>query len=680
MPFKFTDNKVAVEMEELVPRFWNKLNSLQKELRRYENKPWGIKRLQRGGNGSRLLIDFDTLKPEIQEALGDPRKADHPLVPFFEFDAEAVRYYSKFKRENSGTYLSPEEQERYIVNASVLQALIKLEQARISIRMNMRGSKRGIGETLIHDAATFQNSLQVLHSVQHSLPQSKRLLDLMRDFKTLGYYVVINDPTGARTQNARKVDQNLEMLFNALFKRQLHKPTPTEVAKQYQAFLDGRAEVFNEDTGEVFEPSEFKTLSQSTIINYINKWENRIATDHYRSADRQQFMAKYKPHHQMDLPVYSGSLLSIDDRQPPFMYDKGKRVWFYIGMDVASQFISAVVYGKTKEGIILDFYRQLVRNYTQWGIPLPKELECESSLNSSFKNTILRPGAMFENVRIEANNARGKYIERAFGKLRYEVEKQAYGWIGRPFAKSEANQSRPGENKIIPYDQLVNDRMIDLENWNNMPHPQNQEISRFQYFCQNQLPGLHPTNWNAILPHIGYKQETSCRLGYVALQGKPRAIAENDQILTGSALIEKMRVIEGRELDVYWLDDNEGKVLKAMAYLRGTDRLVCEIMEMPRYNRATAERTPKCEAAYRLQSSYVATVESFAKSQRQSIDNIQIVDNTERTINSEFKFPNIKRLNIVENEPAHIFEDDNDQDQNFVYIPNAEPSWRNSYR
>lgn len=65
----------------------------------------------------------------------------------------------------------------------------------------------------------------------------------------------------------------------------------------------------------------------------------------------------------------------------------------------------------------------MLRNYTEWGLNIPYELEAESSLNSSFTNTFLQNGYMFENVRIESNNARGKRIERYYKSLRYDVEK-----------------------------------------------------------------------------------------------------------------------------------------------------------------------------------------------------------------------------------------------------------------
>jgi hypothetical protein len=424
MPFIYSNKIVAVETWELTPRWWNSEKSLLQEIWRYKGKRFGIKRLDGCFKEGKGLIDFDSLPSNIQEALGDPRKENHPLEPYFEFDAQAVREYARFKR--NGMNLKPDEQERYIINASVMKAVLKLEIDRTQARIKMKQTLAGLTESLRYDVETFQNSLKVLHDVQHTIPTSQRFKQCLKDFKDNAYFSLIKDVEGAAKQNARKVDDTTEMIFNGLFKNQLHKPTPTEIARNYEAFLNGYAEVYNEDTGEMYNPKDFKSLSKATITNYINKWENKIATHKARSGDRQVYMGNFKPHHQMYLPKYSGAIISIDDRQPPFVYNtKNDRVWFYLGVDIASQAITTIVYGKTKEGIIVDFYRQMVRNYTEWGFCLPHELECESSLNSSFKDTLLRPGVMFQEVKIEANNARGKYIERINGKLRYEYEKKA---------------------------------------------------------------------------------------------------------------------------------------------------------------------------------------------------------------------------------------------------------------
>ena len=154
------------------------------------------------------------------------------------------------------------------------------------------------------------------------------------------------------------------------------------------------------------------------------------------------------------------------------------------------------------------------------------------------------------------------------------------------------------------------------------------------------------------------------------MQGQKRAIAEDGKILTSEALIQQMRTIEGKDFDVYWLDGNDGQVLKAFVYMN--DRLICEVMEMPRYNRASIERTDADKEAIKIQSAYVASVDAFEKRQRTKIENIQIIDNTPKTVNSNFKIPNLKRFERNEEAKA-ILDDDNDE---FEYVPNQYQSER----
>lgn len=383
------------------------------------------------------------------------------------------------------------------------------------------------------------------------------------------------------------------------------------------------------------------------------------------------------------MPTKAGSLLSIDDRQPPFWYDKGKRLWFYIGIDVASRCMTAFVYGKTKEGIILEFYRQLVRNYHQWGLKLPFELECESSLNSSFLNTFLREGYMFQKVRVEANNAKGKYIERLFGMLRNNKEKYAEGWIARPFAKSEANQAGKGATKIIPYNELVQARLADIEDWNNEPHDEHPEVSRWEYFLNNQLESLPETNYRAILPHIGYSVKTSCKQGYISLNRQKMAIAEDSTILTGEPLIEKMKQIEGKEIEVYWLDSNEGELIKAIAYCGG--RYICEVQPMPKFQRARAEQTEADMVAKALQDAYTMTIVRFVQHHSKQIAEVGII-NRAPARQRAFVIPSLKRYEATNTSEVEILTDYDsldEDDKQILYNPSTgteyTQSWRNKY-
>ncbi|QHN64874.1 hypothetical protein [Bergeyella cardium] len=686
-------DKVAVMVDELVPRFWSSQNILSKAISRNRKNIYGIKALQNGCRNRKLIIDFDSLPGDMQEALGDPRKLPHALLYYYNTDTVAVNFFTEFKRSD-GHYLTADEQQRYITNASVLIAVLKLRAKSITERIKLGKSLKGMNTFLCEESNTFNDILQKRYDISHNLPtHPTRFKETLNAFETpfkyngkeyeYNFMSIIKDVEGKRKHHRTKIKDDVNIVLNGLFAYQSHKPTYTEIHRAYETFLSGYAEITNEDTGEIYNPKDFPELSESTIKRFLSKWENKIGTYAVRSGNRQTYKGMFIPHEQMELPTLAGSLLSIDDRQPPFWYDKGKRLWFYIGLDVASDCITCFVYGKSKEGIILEFYRQLIRNYYQWGVELPYELECESSLNSSFTKTFLQNGYMFQNVRMEANNAQAKIIERRFGHLRNNIEKKAYGWIARPHAKSESNQAKTGKTPIIPYEDLVSARLADLEDWNNSPSRLDKSMSRFEYFLSKQKPDLPKTNYKLLLPYLGYKVKTSCNAGYINLQRQKRAIAENGVILTGNDLIEKMKMIEGKDIDVYWLDDNEGNVLKAMAFIG--NRYICEVKEIPKYQRAKAEQTEKDLINKAIQDAYMMTVVRFAQRQTKNIEPINIINNTP-PLKRVYQIQDLKRYEAqeIEEQEVEIIDEINQDDDDILYNPSTGlenvTRWRKSFQ
>lgn len=624
MPHEW-NSKLVVTKDELIPVFFSDYNHLDVTIRRYKDKPYGIKKLQGGGNGRELLIDFDSLDIEIRNVLGDPRKVtgNNWLDKYYVLDSEAVRFYSAFRfDDNDG--LDTEHIEEYAVNASLLKACGLLKVARERERISKRGSLRGVNTTIWRDAMNFKEIMKLKHGVVHTLPANeRRFLEAWKHFEGMGYTSLISKKY--KNANAKKVDEQTEKLLNDMFAGVTSKPTPTQIARQYTMFLAGQLDVIDNSTGEVYEASGYPNISQSTIMNYLGKWDNRIGTFAKRSGNRQVYMNQFKVTHSLDKPQFAGSLLSIDDRNPPFVMPNGKRVWFYIALDVASEAWVCWVHGRTKEGIITDFYRQLLRTYSQLGFNVSFELECESSLNSSFTKTFLADGAMFGKVRMEANNSTGKIIEPYFRQLRYSHEKDLEGWQARPFARSEPNQAKTDKKITLEYDEIVAQTEEVMRQWNNSPHPSGCGLTRWEYYLQRQHSKTVPIHWESILPQLGRRTKTSCNVGKVWLDGKEFFLAESgaDTIALGDSLITLMKKVEGENLVVYWLDDEDGNVIKALAYIQ--DRYVCDLVRKPKYNRATIERTAQCERNYSLVSSYSMTIASFGTRQKNSIDKVTLM-------------------------------------------------------
>lgn len=592
-----------------------------------------IIRLRYQGPHTHALIRFDTLPIDWQNALierfGEPEKQSTLTLfeKLFERDTNAYNHYLDYKKVN-GSRLEDSKIEEYTINASVLNLITNIREMRKNFRSNLKGSTQDIWTTIVTDCNLFRRK------IEHTLPHEPRpLYNKWSLYKKDGYDSLVHK--GVCNENRKKVSPFIESFLNDLFSGQQDKPTATEIAKQYDGFLNGYVEVINNATGEIYNSSDFPKLSRNTILNYLAEWRNQIGTYTKRSGNRQVLMSLFKPYHSLKMPSMAGSLISIDDRQPPFEYAKGKRVWFYNGIDLGSAAFTTWVFGKTKEGIIIDFYRQMVRNYTEWGLNLPAEIEAESSLNSSFKDTFLREGAMFQYVRIEANNARGKRIEAYYRPLRYELEKKHEGWLARPFALSESNQAGPGPVKTIDYNVIIENCLHDIETWNNMPHPVIKNKTRWEVFLATQNQNIKPTNWRGFMPTLGYATKTSCNAGIIKLQGAEFLIGNDGKISHSDELIRLMDLIEGRNIVVYWLDGNDGAVLKALVY--DGDQYICEAIAKPVYNKARIEQTPEDLENRELMSKYVATIEGYQKLRRKSLSPVTVIDNRPLTLNGKFK-------------------------------------------
>lgn len=666
MPY-FKDNILVVTKDEVLAArdengnpFFSGWIHLRTTIYRYKDKTYGIKCSGRGGGkGNMVTIIFDSLPAEMQDAIGDPRKGEHPLVPFFRIDQDVVDYFNRY-RSRLGD-LEDEKKQKYITSASLLNAAVTLMEARRVMWQSMgKHTARGLESSVCDDLLAFRPVLKRKFQREYTLPENPvRLRERLRVYSGLEgesrYEFLINGNTGNEWASVKT--QKQMGLLESMFMSQKHKPTPTEVARQYDGFLDGYVEIINTETGEVYDAKEFGKLSMRTITAYLDSWHSKIVTYSKRDGNRQKFMGEFIPGASLILPEYAGSIISVDDRNPPFWYAKNKRMWFYCAYDIGAQVFTAWVYGKTKEGIIVDFYREILRNYTEWGIPLPAEIECESSLNSTFRNTMLSEGGMFRYVRMEANKARGKYIERIWGKLRYEVEKKREGWLARPNALRESNQKSNEELPVIPYDELACQCLMDIQNWNNRAHPDRKKypgMTRWEVFLEHQHPELKKEiNWKMILPYIGYKTESSCKAGIIKLNRKEFFLGLEGKISRGEGLVSLLELVEGRELDIYWIDSHDGEVIKAMVYLRGGERIICEAILKPKYRRAKIEQTAQDRINMETVMAYINTFNGFISRRKAEIDKVMVIDHRTVTLNNKFVIRGIEtRLYDAERKDA----------------------------
>lgn len=670
MPHEW-NNMIVATKDELVPKYYT-WDQLRIAIYRYEKKPYGIKRVQRACNNRPLLISFDSLPMEIQNAIGDPRKVDSILERYYVIDPDAVTFFTTVKVGVKGT-LETEVQEEYIINASVLQAAIKLRKNRELERVTKGMTIRGIMATISSDVNGFNKVLNAKYGIKHTLQSSVRKFEVTyNEFIKDGYKTLISKKY--QNRNAVKNTDTIQALLESMFVSQKHKPTPTEIAQQYDGFLSGYVEIINNETGELYNPKEFRKLSKRCITSFLASWGSKVVTYSKRGGDRQKHVEQFIPYYDMQQPEYAGSIASVDDRQPPFAYEKGERPWFYNAVDLGSECLTTWVYGKDKKGVMLEFYRQMVRNYAEWKLPLPAELECESNLNSALKETLLREGVMFQHVHIEANNPRGKRCERVWGGFRYGNEKKREGWIPRPDAKSEPNQISSDNIPLVPFDEIIEGCLSDIQEHNNSAHSNTEKYpgkSRWEVFLENQHPSLKPINYKSFLPYLGYKTITSCNAGTIRLQSGKYWLGDDGDIYTGERLISLLKVVDGKELDIYWIDDNDGQVLKALVYLKDSDRCVCEAIVKPVCVRATIEKTADGKSAEEITARYIATVNGYVSSRKKKIDKVTVIDNRTTIVNNKFQIRGLNHRVVKECTEVEILDQEQKEEKAFEYNPGA---------
>lgn len=632
-------------------------------------------RLKQGrGFGNEALVRFAALTNEEQQVLvakwGSPQKTAHPMEAYYELDGAARAHYDRYVFDD-GQFIKEEQKLRYTINASVLNALAKMQAARLTDRKKKHGSTR-IWPSLMNDVRTFNEVLREKYGYVHSLPNSEKLRQKLKDYLKNGYDTLI--PGYHKNNNAQLATPLMIELWTNIYAGQKgKKPNHVEVWAIYNRFLQGQIDIINDATQTPydFNHPDFKVVSDKTVYRYQTSWEINIATTSKREGNAQVFK-KMIPHHQRSRPQWAGALITVDDRQPKFEYAPGKRIWAYMGLDVGSTAFTCWVFGDTKEGIITDFYKEMARAYERHGKNLPYELEGERSLNSSFEKTFLQNGAMFQKVRIEANNARGKIIERYYRDIALMMERQVPGFKARPFARTDAH--RPGQGKQIYYtkQEIVQIALRVIWEWNNMPHP-NQELhpgmSRWDVFMDKQHPEMvnYPTNWAGILPYLGKEEQSSMSSGYIRLQGKQRKVGNNGKVAIGNELINIMRQIEGKKVLVRWLDDAKGNVLKALVYTPD-NKLVCELINDTTYNHAKLEREDDDEQLI-INSAYQNTVTSFYKKAAKRIDSVTIVINEPTT--GRFTIPELDTYQFDDTEAEELPNFDEEEQMAYVEANNT---------
>lgn len=553
------------------------------------------------GLGHYALVEVATLpirfKERIKEKYGDMSSCilQNWFASHYEIDVKAREYFSRF-RFPDGTALPPEHINEYTNNASAIQSVLSVMADTKTMRQSMANGRINWGE-MAGAIGFFQVEFG------HTLPLSPtRFQKKVNEFKAEGYESLISKKFN--NQNTRKVNHLIGKILLGLATLP-NKPWNCDVREMYNLFVQGKLDVFDPETGELYDPSHFTdkkgnpiVLSQATINNFLNQPKNQILIDH-KLMTWSTFMHEQRPHVHRHAGDFSFSKISFDDRDlPRKLKDTKLRPKAYYAYDVTSQCIVGVAYNRKKNvDLVVEMFRSMFRLIERKGWGMPAEVEVENHLMSQWKDGFLKAGVVFPFVRFCAPlNSQEKYAEPLNGAKKRSVEHKNHLDVGRFYAKNkkyrteykkisdELNDTYE-DKQYYSWDELISEDMTDVLEFNNRLHPNQKKypgMTRWQVLEDNMNPNLRPYDKALLSFHIGEHVKTSikrnsyCRVDYT------------DWWISNPKVLEKLAP-NNYEVDAYYIPEEDGSIKDVFIYQNGL--LLDTLKDVGTFNTAAAERT-----------------------------------------------------------------------------------------
>lgn len=566
------------------------------------------------GKGNCALIAVDSLpekyKAEVRKLYpeGNRTRLIAWVQKNYERDTQAYSFF--FNKANTGVELPEEKVLEYTINASVLNCCIRLYD-RAAMCQKMFGNRYNWDEM----TAVIDTLRDLYH---HTLPSSTmRFRKKVAEYKREGYICLVSGKFG--NQSARKVDHKTERLILGIAVLP-NKPFNTSVAEMYNQFVCGELDVYDPESGEMFNPDDFTTkdgepmaLSETTINNYLNSPKNRVLIDHAQMSWT-TYMHEVMPHVHRHAPEFSFSKISFDDRDlPRKLKDTKQRPKAYYAYDVTSQCVVGFAYNRNKNtDLVVDCFRSLFTLIERNGWGCPAQVEVENHLMSQWRDSFLKAGVMFPFVRFCApQNSQEKFAEQMNGAKKKSVEHRNHLGIGRFYAKDrhyrteakkvfdELNDTYE-DQEYYTWEQLIAEDMADIEQFNQTLHPNQKKykgMTRWQVLVENMNPTLQPLDRAICARYVGEHVSTSVRRNsYCRVQGK-------DWWLSSVEVIEKLDPNDWK-VEAYYLTNEQGEAVDVWIYQNGM--MVDKLQNVGTFNTADAEQTDEDRAIFTEQQKKIA--------------------------------------------------------------------------
>lgn len=434
-----------------------------------------LKVVCRGGNGRKALIDYrkmpDRIRAAYDERFSDAREAmiraeeearkqewEQRVSKILRYDEEAVNFYRDYRPE-----IDSDRQQEYVLNAQVLNEMIRVEKER----------------TVEHSKGGFSRRAETWNSVKiccerlrkltgHTLPKSAaRLREKFNQYKDYGYETLVSMKIG--NSSARRIGKKEGALLLKLRRSTFPRYTDKQLFEEYnrQAKLRG-----------------LKTIkSPNTMHNYLNSPE--IMVWWYAAVyGEREFKNRYMPTFDTILPSMPNALWYSDGTKINLYYrhyDERQKRWtarttdVYEVMDACSEVFLGYYIGDGE-----NFYTQYMAYRMALHTWKVKPYEIVTDNQGGHKK--LAAQGFFKKLchlhkTTMPHNGQSKTIESAFGRFQQQVLHRLYNFTGQNITAKKLSSRANIDLIMANIDQLptleeLKQQYADCRDiWNNSQHP-----------------------------------------------------------------------------------------------------------------------------------------------------------------------------------------------------------------
>lgn len=422
-----------------------------------------LNRKQKGGNGRKALIQFDTMRSDIKdkviELAGDPyaKVSTITFTDYIEQDQKAYDFFRNFTLD-SGDALPEKTQKEYCANANVCNAIDYIVKSKLAQRKALAGSKINVWERLAEVVSELPK-----HTYPHSLPANqRRLKDKVKQYLNDGYEVFIHKSFGSK--NAERLNDEAKSFVLARWCDRVKR-----VVNYNQLLREYNTKAQEQD---------WKMLkSEQTLINFLTDPKIEPLWYGYRYGELKS-KEKYTFQFSTSAPSVRDSLWYSDGTKINLYYqdENGNRktTSVYEVMDAYSEVFLGYHISDNED------YEAGYQAY-KMAIKTAGHRPYEVKFDNGSGNKKLHNGGFFDKIarlaiKTAPYNGKSKTIESAFGRFQAQICAKYWYFSGQNITATKVSSRANMEfilantENLPSYKEVTETYIKARQEWNSEPH------------------------------------------------------------------------------------------------------------------------------------------------------------------------------------------------------------------